>query len=461
MRALTFLFSLSCLGLFLSPLNARAQTSESVFWIQETFGYFASSRIGRVPLDGSSPVDIHPTDGGVGLDIDWTSEKMYWGDRGTIKRSDLDGANVETLITGLNDAFGLALDVASQKIYWVTLNNLVQRANYDGSGLETIHAGADALVGIALDVPRGKLYVSAYNADHIRQMNLDGSGGITLSVVVNAPYGLVVDSDHQRLYIASGDSNSIVSCDLNGLNATSFSVNTFAPFDVDIDPIANKVYWARSPGGIYRADLDGSNQELISNTPSSSMRALKLDIDRDSDGVRNSLDACPTDSHKSTAGFCGCGVLETDTDADGTPDCVDLCPVDNGKTAAGICGCASTDGDANSNSIIDCLPEDALQLKTAVLQRHIDALTLKSNARRRQQVKAALTAFEKELTQFPSSGTDIPKDTIHSKAKVVSRATNTLLNLLTKRGSLTTFTRTRRQTRQSIASLSDLLSTAR
>ncbi len=43
------------------------------------------------------------------------SGKMYWTDNvtGKIQRADLDGANIEDLVTGLSNPYGIALDLAS------------------------------------------------------------------------------------------------------------------------------------------------------------------------------------------------------------------------------------------------------------------------------------------------------------------------------------------------------------
>ena len=49
-----------------------------------------------------------------GIALDLGSGKMYWTDRGTdkIQRADLDGSNVEDLVTsGLSGPFGIALDL--------------------------------------------------------------------------------------------------------------------------------------------------------------------------------------------------------------------------------------------------------------------------------------------------------------------------------------------------------------
>ena len=48
--------------------------------------------------------------------------KIYFGDTGhdKIRRCDLDGSNIENLITtGLNRPNGIALDLTNNKMYWV------------------------------------------------------------------------------------------------------------------------------------------------------------------------------------------------------------------------------------------------------------------------------------------------------------------------------------------------------
>ena len=67
--------------------------------------------------------------------------KMYWTDYGTekIQRANLDGSNVEDLITtGLTSPFGIALDVGRGKMYWTDEYTVkIQRANLDGSNVQT------------------------------------------------------------------------------------------------------------------------------------------------------------------------------------------------------------------------------------------------------------------------------------------------------------------------------------
>lgn len=64
---------------------------------------------------------------------------MYWSDWGTtpcIERADMDGGNRQRLIFGdMTWPNGLALDLASNRIYWTDGGNrTIEYANLDGTG---------------------------------------------------------------------------------------------------------------------------------------------------------------------------------------------------------------------------------------------------------------------------------------------------------------------------------------
>ena len=79
---------------------------------------------------------------------------MYWTNEGSnkIQRANLDGSNVEDLITtGLSHPGGIALDVGRGKMYWIDIRTWIKHANLDGSNVENlIHTGR--LTAIALDL---------------------------------------------------------------------------------------------------------------------------------------------------------------------------------------------------------------------------------------------------------------------------------------------------------------------
>ena len=107
---------------------------------------------------------------------------MYWSDSRRIQRANLDGSNIEDLVTGFIPR-GLALDVAGGKMYWMDYSSVdyssstIRRANLDGSNIEDlVVTGLDSPhEDLALDVAGGKMYWTDYSSGTIRRANLDGS----------------------------------------------------------------------------------------------------------------------------------------------------------------------------------------------------------------------------------------------------------------------------------------------
>ena len=103
--------------------------------------------------------------------------KMYWTEwSGKIRRADLNGVNVEDLVTGLNQPEVIALDVARGKMYWTDAGtDKIQCADLNGSNVKDLVTGLGSPSGIALDVAGGKMYWTEWNNSKIWRADLDGS----------------------------------------------------------------------------------------------------------------------------------------------------------------------------------------------------------------------------------------------------------------------------------------------
>ena len=192
-------FSLALLGALpsLGILSADAQT---IYWTD-----VGASKIQRATLEGGAGVEDLLTVGmvftPVGIALDVGGGKMYWTEASPadfmIQRADLDGTNVDLLVTGLVDPSGIALDVAGGKMYWTDIGtDKIQRANLDGSSAEDlVTTGVFDPVGVALDVPAGKMYwTEASPADFmISRANLDGSNRELLVTGLTSPSGIALD----------------------------------------------------------------------------------------------------------------------------------------------------------------------------------------------------------------------------------------------------------------------------
>jgi len=137
----------------------------------------------RKRMNGSGPLEpIHEWVCAAGVAIDEEARKLYWmgvGGPNSIKRSNLDGSEIETVLTNLGSTTALALDAARGKIYWSKSNGpeIVLRANLDGTDVETVVPGDRYCRGIALDPLVEKVYwaITSSADKGIYRANLDGS----------------------------------------------------------------------------------------------------------------------------------------------------------------------------------------------------------------------------------------------------------------------------------------------
>ena len=192
------------------------------------------------------------------------------GNNGTgISFANLDGSGGHDLnLTGpatLRAPFGLAVDSATGRIYWVADGDfghgIFSFANLDSSG-----GGGDLNVtgtgdtttnaepgGASIDPIARRLYWADTNANKISWAGLDGSGGHDLTtpgVTVSKPVGLAVDPALGKVYWSEfGATNKIAFANLDGsgggeLNTTGATVSD--PEGVAIDAANGKVYWANA-----------------------------------------------------------------------------------------------------------------------------------------------------------------------------------------------------------------------
>ena len=202
-------------------------------------------------------------------------DKLYWTDpvAGKIQRADLDGSNIEDVLTGF-DVFDIEIDNAGAKMYWSGGGD-IRRANLDGTAVELVVAGG-ATQRLALDLVNGKLYWASGNV--VRRANLDGSAEELVLDAGSAVYGVGVDPDGGKVYLTT---ENVFRADLDGTGLEQIAA-TFVGVagDVDLDLPAAKLYWIdlefiASPGalcvlgfGVIRtANLDGTSPVVLSGSP--------------------------------------------------------------------------------------------------------------------------------------------------------------------------------------------------
>ena len=126
--------------------------NHKVYWTEKTSDH--SSRIRRANLDGSN-VELVKELNNVphGIAVDPSNGKLYLtNSRGKVQRFNLDGSDFQwNFIVNLSSPQGIAVDVAGSKIYW-TEKIGIRRANLDGTNIQDVVTGS-GFTNIVLGTP--------------------------------------------------------------------------------------------------------------------------------------------------------------------------------------------------------------------------------------------------------------------------------------------------------------------
>ncbi len=275
-KKFVFIFTISLLTLgALGNLSYGDTTRSQIYWTD-----LETQKIQRANLDGTNIQDIVISGFAIplGVALDTAAGKMYWADWfliGAIRCSDLDGTNVRDIITvGLQNPWSIALDVASGKIYWADIETgKIQRANLDGTDVQDLVTGLERPWDIELDLIRRKIYWVDQHIDTIQRANLDGTDVQDILTEELEDTGwIALDAVGEKIYWA--DDSKIWRATLDGSNVEAIiSEGLDNPRDIALDVDGGKIYWthaefsvalgAYTNGKVQRANLDGSNVEDI------------------------------------------------------------------------------------------------------------------------------------------------------------------------------------------------------
>ena len=230
---------------------------------------FKVDKIRCANLDGSNVQDIlteliDPDE----IKLDIAGGKMYWieGRRQGIWRANLDGSNVQNLvrfeerfITGAEHPRGLALDVAGKKMYWTYAKRekeKIQRANLDGSNVQDlVTRGLESPGDITLDVVGGKMYWIDGQTDKIQRANLDGSNVQDILTGLKGPNEIALDIARKKIFWTEWDRYGIRCANFDGSNVQVLLTGWESAYDIALDIAGKKIYWSELDK-IRRANLD-------------------------------------------------------------------------------------------------------------------------------------------------------------------------------------------------------------
>ncbi|MGN6533643.1 MAG: DUF5050 domain-containing protein [Ginsengibacter sp.] len=208
---------------------------------------------------------------GVGLVYDSVAAKIYFTDfantdNGKIWRMNLDGSNMEALVSGITDPYSIVINLAGGKIYWADDAGNVSRANLDGSQLERefIHIADGQMRGIAYSSKTDIIYFYEVDNEDLYTAKSNGTG---VAKIIQGAYGycIFVDDVNGKLYYEDRNKPAIMQSNLDGSGIVKIAdVPGTRVHGMAIDYTANKFYWTdRDKGVINRTNLDGSGIETF------------------------------------------------------------------------------------------------------------------------------------------------------------------------------------------------------
>ena len=237
----------------------------SIYWIEKVSSFdsyilqgdLAKTDIHDLVTQGlSSPKDIA---------LDVTNGKIYWTNRESIWCANLDGTDVQAIVSELNRPISIALDVAGSKMYWTDEDTGIVRANLDGTDIQAVVTGLRSPTDIALDVAGGKMYWadegSGSDSGKIQRANFDGTDvQAVVTGLTGAPIGIALDVTGGKMYWTERSRGKIQRANFDGTDVRAVVTGLRSPTGIALDVVGGKMYWAdEGAGKIQCANLDGTD----------------------------------------------------------------------------------------------------------------------------------------------------------------------------------------------------------
>lgn len=234
-----------------------------LFFIDVFLPTFSDGFIEKLNSNGTGFESLISTGDGVrGIAVDPTKGEIYWSDtnRHVISKANLDGTNQKDIVTTGLEVFDLDIDVKRKKIYWVDLlNQQIGHVNLDGT---------DQTVIIPFPCPSNVGYFC-------------GAGGqLAIDFLKNKLYwstSYCSDDSCSKQESYLGD---IFRADLDGSNIEIVVAAVGRPSSIQVDPIKKKIYWTDYVNDVVRrSNFDGTSiEDLFVVGKNNNPNGLALDL---------------------------------------------------------------------------------------------------------------------------------------------------------------------------------------
>jgi len=227
-------------------------------------------------------------------------EKLYISDgtRGIIK-SNLDGSDVKTIVPG--QTLSNMVLYKDSIIYWAWADDELVRVDRNGENPVVLNDEVDAVRDLAIDTVKGVIFWLDPFEDELWSVNVDGSEKERVTFFgLDDSESIAVSSLTERIYWADSPSaaadNIIQQMNYDGADRSTVT-DTDGERNLSLitsDEARDRLYWSQSSNGekgIYRANTDGSDKELLFTSPFTVLGiALAYTADNDGDGYLSDVD---------------------------------------------------------------------------------------------------------------------------------------------------------------------------
>jgi PKD repeat protein len=219
-------------------------------------------------------------------DLTISASLLFWSDYGTgkIERGNLDGSGRALIAEGQVAATGIAVDAVHRKVYWSCLpsgpsdeiarSGVIRRADLDGTNVESlVEFSPDAAFAwqIAIDARGGHLYWISLGWDsldagrcdgRIMKAGLDAKNAVAIATGLCEPTDLTTDASFLQpaayVYWTSEDPGSLSRVRVSGSAAEVLVTGIPEAESVAVDPDEGYIYWTAG-SVLQRATLNGDN----------------------------------------------------------------------------------------------------------------------------------------------------------------------------------------------------------
>lgn len=186
-------------GLALDKDNAEFYTCDFTHQEIHKFAYTGNSgEPSGTKVIGSGLMGVFP----LRIFYDETNDKIYWTEftPGTVRRANRvvpsgktadNRTDIETLVTGMTQARGVAVDPAANKVFFTSASGLNSMTLSSGS-LQNLVSTSDVLTDLDVDTVDQKVYMSNRTDGKVQRCQYDGTGLEDVATGGTAPMGVTV-----------------------------------------------------------------------------------------------------------------------------------------------------------------------------------------------------------------------------------------------------------------------------